>query len=301
MNTIMIIKVLAFLIAILSVIFHAKAILKKEAKQPQLSWLLWFLVGVFVGYLNYIKNGWDATTITLTGLSIGNVSILILVFKNPQVRWTKLDTKLLVSCIGIFLIWFTVFQFGNSIALPSYIKNHITEISLILLHIPHFIGVIRHWIKVMKDPFSESVSAWSLRLVAFCISIVGLTVASNYTIAWLSPTYGIITTGILLILIKRQRKKIKKWHYLCCFFFYIKKNQLENKPALWRVYIMAGFRQYDDTVPLTMPLYWRKTMIYKPNVIQSSCESCDNVFYKEIPWSNDPLEWLLPSRKIVSM
>jgi hypothetical protein len=162
----------------------------KGKTQPHLySWLVWTILQV-VGSFAHFSDGGGYGSLPLAVGALSCLTILLLSFKYGTKNINRFDFICLVlSFISIYLYFI--------------IKNPLATVILIV--IADTIGFLPTMRKGFEEPYSETLSTWS---ISFTSNFLGLLALQRYTTVTVLYTSVLMVTNLVMFLILYFRRKI---------------------------------------------------------------------------------------------
>lgn len=192
MNTQAILIMASTLLALISPIIYAKAILNGEA-QPHRTTRIVLLINTILATTSLYAQH-DTVAIWLAGVStLQSIFIFLLSIKYGMGGWEKLD----ISCLFIAAIGMVLWKTTNNPAIALY--------SSILAD---FVGMVPTLVKTYKKPNSE---IWQFFTIDTIVGLLSLLAVQTWTLASVSyPLYIMTINMAVALLVVRPIKNRKK-------------------------------------------------------------------------------------------
>lgn len=179
---------LSSLLALISPIVYARAILRQEAKPHRTTRFVLLLITALSTASLFAHH--DRVAIWLAGIStLQAIGIFILSIKYGMGGWGKID----LSCLGIALIGIILWQITNNPALGLYFSI-----------LADFTGMIPALLKTYHLPKTEIVTFYALDILASFCTLLALRTYTMADIAYPIYIFAINTCMSLLIIWPRR-------------------------------------------------------------------------------------------------
>ena len=186
-------SIAAAILVFVSYFFYIKSILKGNAKPHVFTWGLWSLI-VFILFLLQRSGGAGFGSLPTLLVSILCLVVLVLsLIKESNKNIRKIDIVFLVLTL---------------ISIPVWILAKSPETSTLLLLVVYSLAGEATIRKSWLDPYSETISLWSINSVRAILSILALSKYTFLTLAF--PTLVFFSAASFTILLIVRRKNFKK-------------------------------------------------------------------------------------------
>lgn len=184
--------ILSFIVSIGVFINYVRTIFLKETKPHAYTWLIWGLTqGTAVAGIWYGNGGWGAIALTVSTVCVALVFLLSLRYGTRNV--TKTDTFILILALLAIVIWW---QLDNPL------------IAIIMVTLIDLFGYIPSWRKTAKEPWSETLTSWSISPFGHIFAMLALGEYNFFTLAY--PLSIVAANFILVAIGLVYRTKIPK-------------------------------------------------------------------------------------------
>jgi hypothetical protein len=164
---------------------YVMSVIEKKTILNHSSWIIWSTIGI-INFVAYASAG-EKETLWFVGISALNPTILFFMsLKYGVKKWLATDTYCLLLAAAAIIIWKVT---GNPV------------LALAAGLVADSLGIVPVVCKVIKEPFTENLTGWSIGLLA---SFCNLIAVKEWT--WANSLYTIYSiTGFLVIVVTLVR------------------------------------------------------------------------------------------------
>lgn len=187
-------SVLSIVFSILPAVFYIVSICKKKTKPHAVTWFVWAVIALVIGYLQYV-NGGGLGSLTLFTTSLLSFIIFGFALEYHREHVNRMD----IWCLFLALFGVALFAFVDS---KSW--------SLLILIITDFLGFIPTIRKTWRFPYTESLAAYQLFSLKFVFGTLALTSFEFQN--WVYGAYAVICNLMFtaMVLWRRSVRRHKK-------------------------------------------------------------------------------------------
>lgn len=161
-------------------------VLKKTTKPNRMSWFIWSLSTAIILFGVFGTGTTEAIWVPIAD-AVGCFLIFLLALRYGVGGWTLTDRISLGICIASLLIWWL-----SGSALIALIMN-------LCIYVSGYLPTIK---KALKDPKSESRTAWTIFFLGVLLNLVTVIVGTDKGFAvWLYPITLVVVVGALLAIL----------------------------------------------------------------------------------------------------
>lgn len=179
---------ITIIIIVPQVYLYWRSILIWETKPHIYTKIIWFIL-TGIGFLIQLQHGWGPWARLLWGVSLTQLTSLLLAIKYGTPDITRLDTILLIGALT---------------SIPLYLTITDKLYALLFVIFIDMLGYIPTMRKSYGDPYSENITVWMMSTIKYILSIFALVEFSLYTLAY--PVFLIGFNSILLAILILKRK-----------------------------------------------------------------------------------------------
>ena len=173
---------------------YLRSIFSGETKPHVYTWLIWTITGV-IALLGLIqgKGGWGILPLFMSTIFV--FVIFLISFKFGTKNITKFDTAVLIIALLAIVVWF---------------KMHNPLLAVILVTIADCLGYLPSFRKTFQEPWTESVTSWTVYFFCGLLMILALREYNFLTLTYLATTEVANVILIAICLIRRKYSIIKE-------------------------------------------------------------------------------------------
>lgn len=186
------ISIVAIVLTFVGYIPYIKDTFIGKTKPHIFSWLVWTITTSIIYALQVSAGAGPGSWVTLAVIIVLLI-VLLLGLKNGNKNIKKIDIVFLVLALVSIPIWLVVKQ---------------PVMSIILLSTIEMIGFLPTIRKSWNDPYSETLSLYTITTFRHGLSIFAL--AEYNIITWLFPATWVFANAVFSIILIVRRKKLKK-------------------------------------------------------------------------------------------
>ena len=181
--------ILASLVGAAGVFPYLRDIFLRKTKPHAYSFLVWTITqGTAVAGLWYGNGGWGAIAFSLSIVPVFFTFLFSLKYGTRNI--TKGDTIILVAALLAIIVWW---------------RLHEPVLSVLMVSIIDVAGYFPTFRKTFKDPWSETVSSWTIFSLSNILSMMALNAYNFLTLAYL---VSITIANLVLLAISLARRRV---------------------------------------------------------------------------------------------
>ena len=171
------------MISLAAYIPYIVSVIRQESKPKRVSWIIWALVDSIIA-LSYREAGANYAFLTPAGYALGSSAVVLLSVKYGIGGWSAFDRNCVLGAALGLLLW---------LLLDSPLSALMINVGI------NFLGALPTIRKNLRQPGTESKTAWSLMLLGAAINLFAVE-EWNFSLAAYPVSMVLIVGGIVLSL-----------------------------------------------------------------------------------------------------